>query len=171
MVLLTACGGGNSRAVSFSVFGDPEELAAYEGLVAAFEAKFPEIDIELRHVPGQNDYRQRLATEFAAGFGTPALTPLLIRANRSWTVTLRSTAGTWTGTGPQARPNKPVGELQWGTAAGGPFANMSTTAVTIGTGAATAGTTVNLYLRSVYQWTLDRPGAYSLPLQLTITAP
>ena len=48
MVLLTACGGGNSRAVSFSVFGDPEELAAYEGLVAAFEAKFPEIDIELR---------------------------------------------------------------------------------------------------------------------------
>ena len=67
MVLLTACGGGNSRAVSFSVFGDPEELAAYEGLVAAFEAKFPEIDIELRHVPGQNDYRQRLATEFAAG--------------------------------------------------------------------------------------------------------
>ncbi|MBK7906619.1 MAG: hypothetical protein IPJ78_08635 [Gemmatimonadetes bacterium] len=111
------------------------------------------------------------ATEFAAGFGTPALTPLLIRANRSWTVTLRSTAGTWTGTGPQARPNKPVGELQWGTAAGGPFANMSTTAVTIGTGAATAGTTVNLYLRSVYQWTLDRPGAYSLPLQLTITAP
>lgn len=67
VVLLTACGGGNSRAVSFSVFGDPEELAAYEGLVAAFEAKFPEIDIELRHVPGQNDYRQRLATEFAAG--------------------------------------------------------------------------------------------------------
>lgn len=67
VVLLTACGGDNSRAVSFSVFGDPEELAAYEGLVAAFEAKFPEIDIELRHVPGQNDYRQRLATEFAAG--------------------------------------------------------------------------------------------------------
>lgn len=66
-VLLTACGGGDSGAVSFSVFGDPEELAAYEGLVAAFETQFPDIDIELRHVPGQSDYRQRLATEFAAG--------------------------------------------------------------------------------------------------------
>ena len=61
-IFLTACGGGRSGAVSFSVFGDPEELAAYEGLVAAFETKFPEIDIELRHVPGQSDYRQRLAT-------------------------------------------------------------------------------------------------------------
>jgi len=66
-LLLTACGGGNSGPVTFSVFGDPEELAAYEALVAAFEAEFPDIDIELRHVPGQNDYRQRLATEFAAG--------------------------------------------------------------------------------------------------------
>lgn len=111
------------------------------------------------------------ATEFAAGFGTAALTPLVVRANRSWTVTLRSTAGTWTGTGPQARANKPVGDLQWGTAAGGPFTAMSTTGATVGTGTATAGTTVNLYLRSVYVWTLDTPGAYSLPLQLTITAP
>jgi len=111
------------------------------------------------------------AAEFAAGFGTPLLVPVNVRANRSWTVTLRGTSATWTGTGPRARLNKPVGDLQWGTAAGGPFSNLTTTAVTLGTGVATAGQPINLHLRTRYAWTLDGPGAYSLPLQLTITAP
>ena len=111
------------------------------------------------------------ATDFAAGFGTPLSVPVNVRANRSWTVTLRGTSATWTGTGPRARLNKPVGDLQWGTAAGGPFTNLSTTAVTLGTGGATAGQPINLHLRTRYTWTLDGPGSYSLPLQLTITAP
>lgn len=111
------------------------------------------------------------AAEFAAGFGTPLSVPVNVRANRSWTVTLRGTSATWTGTGPRARLNKPVGDLQWGTAAGGPFTNLSTTAVTLGAGGATAGQPINLHLRTRYTWTLDGPGSYSLPLQLTITAP
>lgn len=56
--------------VSFIVFGDPAERAAFEGLVTAFEAKFPAIDVTLVHIPGQIDYRRRLATDFASG--TPA---------------------------------------------------------------------------------------------------
>lgn len=56
--------------VSFMVFGDPAEKAAFDGLVTAFEAKFPDIDVNLIHIPGQNDYRKRLATDFASG--TPA---------------------------------------------------------------------------------------------------
>ena len=56
--------------VSFMIFGDPAELAAYETLVAAFEAAHPAIDIDLLHVADQADYRQRLGTDFAAG--TPA---------------------------------------------------------------------------------------------------
>jgi multiple sugar transport system substrate-binding protein len=56
--------------VSFMVFGDPAELAAYQGLVDAFEAEHPDIDIELIHIPDQADYRQRLGADFAAG--TPA---------------------------------------------------------------------------------------------------
>jgi multiple sugar transport system substrate-binding protein len=58
------------RDVSFMVFGDPAELAAYQGLVDAFEAGHPDIDVELIHVADQGDYRQRLAADFAAG--TPA---------------------------------------------------------------------------------------------------
>ena len=56
--------------VSFMVFGDPAELAAYQALVADFEARRPDIDVELVHIPGLLDYRQRLGADFAAG--TPA---------------------------------------------------------------------------------------------------
>lgn len=56
-----------SDTVRFMVFGDPAEFAAYEQLVAAFEESHATIDIALTHIPSQNDYRQRLATEFAAG--------------------------------------------------------------------------------------------------------
>ena len=71
-VLLLLCVGGcgsrsDSGAVSFMVFGDPAELAAYQSLVAAFEAQYPNITVELRHVPSQGDYQQQLTAGFSAG--------------------------------------------------------------------------------------------------------
>lgn len=63
------------HAVSFMVFGDPAELAAYQGLVDAFEEVRPDIDVTLVHIADQGDYRQRLAADFAAG--TPADVVLL----------------------------------------------------------------------------------------------
>ena len=57
----------DANQVSFLVFGDPAEFAAYETLVAAFSEIHPEIKIELGHIPGQQEYRQRLATSFSAG--------------------------------------------------------------------------------------------------------
>jgi multiple sugar transport system substrate-binding protein len=61
--------------VSFMIFGDAAEKAAYEKLVAAFEERYPAIDVTLVHIPGQSDYRQRLGVDFAAG--TPADVVLL----------------------------------------------------------------------------------------------
>jgi multiple sugar transport system substrate-binding protein len=58
------------RQVSFMVFGDLAELAAYQTLVQAFEQKYLDIDIELIHIPGQSDYRKRLVADVTAG--TPA---------------------------------------------------------------------------------------------------
>lgn len=49
------------------VFGDPAELAAYQGLVDAFHATHPDIQVELIHIPSQSDYRNRLAADLAAG--------------------------------------------------------------------------------------------------------
>src|SRR5262245_8717878 len=66
----TSPGSAQSGRISFMVFGDPAELAAYQSLVAAFGAKYPAIQVDVIQVPGQDDYRQRLATDFAAG--TPA---------------------------------------------------------------------------------------------------
>jgi multiple sugar transport system substrate-binding protein len=56
-----------SGAVSFMFFGDPAELAAYQGLVSAFEAEHPAIDIELIHIPSLIDYQARLGADLAAG--------------------------------------------------------------------------------------------------------
>lgn len=56
--------------VSFMVFGDLPELAAYRALVDAFIADRPDVNVELIHIPDQGDYRQRLGNDFAAS--TPA---------------------------------------------------------------------------------------------------
>ena len=63
-------GGGASGDVSFMVFGDPAELAAYQSLVDAFGDAQPDVEVELIHIPDQGDYRERLGNDFAAG--TPA---------------------------------------------------------------------------------------------------
>ena len=68
VVVLVGCGAKeNGNEVTFAVFGEPAEFAAYESLVMAFEAEHPDIDIKLTHIPGQSQYRQRLATGFSAG--------------------------------------------------------------------------------------------------------
>ena len=66
LLWLAACN-PSPASVSFMVFGDPVEYAAYEALVAAFEIDNPEIDVVLSHIPSQGDYRTKLSTAFAAG--------------------------------------------------------------------------------------------------------
>ena len=55
------------ETVSFMISGDPAERQAYLDLVAAFEEAHPEIKVDVTHIPSGSEYRQRLATEFAAG--------------------------------------------------------------------------------------------------------
>jgi multiple sugar transport system substrate-binding protein len=69
--LLVGCGPVETALpqvrVSFAVFGDPAELAAYQELVRAFQARRPDIQVELRHVAGQSDYQQQLVMAFSSG--------------------------------------------------------------------------------------------------------
>jgi len=69
LVPLAACN-RQPESVSFMVFGDPAEFAAYQTLVDAFQEEHDDIVIELIHIPSQSDYRKRLAADLAAG--TPA---------------------------------------------------------------------------------------------------
>jgi len=65
-LLLGGCGKADEQVVSFMVFGDAAELAAYQALVDAFHAEHPDIHIDLRSVAGQGDYQKQLVTAFSA---------------------------------------------------------------------------------------------------------
>jgi multiple sugar transport system substrate-binding protein len=58
---------GASGKISFMIFGDPAEKAAYQSLVSAFHQHAPGIQVDMIHIPSQNDYRTRLGADFAAG--------------------------------------------------------------------------------------------------------
>lgn len=109
--------------------------------------------------------------DFDAGFGQTVGPVLTVRANTPWSVSIRVTQPIWTSSVAPARADKPDTDLQWGVLAGGPFTDFTTVATTLASGAATGGTIVPLYLRVKYSWILDTPGTYSIPAQLTITAP
>lgn len=63
----TAVAAGPAGKVSFMVFGEPAEKAAYEALIDAFTKQSSHIEVELVHIPSQADYRKRLGADLAAG--------------------------------------------------------------------------------------------------------
>jgi multiple sugar transport system substrate-binding protein len=71
-LILSACAGTSKASgnISFMVSGDPAELAAYQTLVDSFQQKYPDIKVELIHIPSSSDYSKRLAADITAG--TPA---------------------------------------------------------------------------------------------------
>jgi len=113
--------------------------------------------------------------DFDAGFNATTGPTLTVSANASWTLSLRAVAATWTATntspGAPARANKPAGDLKWGMLSTGPFAALTTSDVTLVTGTATASNATTLYFQTLYNWTLDTPGNYSLAIVLTLTSP
>jgi multiple sugar transport system substrate-binding protein len=52
-------------AIRFAFWGDPAERAAYEQVIAGFEATHPGIDVTIDYTPGQTDYYRKIATDFA----------------------------------------------------------------------------------------------------------
>jgi len=66
-IFFTACQPRVAGTVSFMVFGDPAELAAYQTLVDSFSKKHPSIHIELIHIPGQEEYRKQITADIIAG--------------------------------------------------------------------------------------------------------
>jgi multiple sugar transport system substrate-binding protein len=67
LLLTVGCERDGRTAISFMVFGGPEELAAYNSLVAAFHDAQTEVRVDMRYVPDQAEYRRRLAADFSAG--------------------------------------------------------------------------------------------------------
>jgi hypothetical protein len=99
-----------------------------------------------------------------------------IKANRSWTLKIKSqNAANWTYVGSDAGV-KPIGDLAWSTASGGTFAAITAADATFTSGASsTNGAAAQAFFRT--SWTADftsasnAPGTYSLPIVFTLTAP
>jgi hypothetical protein len=108
--------------------------------------------------------------DFDAGFNSTTGPSFTVSANAGWRLSLRAATATWNAAAP-AWTAKPATDLKWSTSAGGPFAALTTTDVNLVSGIATASSLTTLYLRTLYDWTLDSPGNYSLSIVLTLTAP
>jgi len=113
--------------------------------------------------------------DFDAGLNATTGPTFTVSANASWTLHMRAFTALWTATntspGSPARTNKPAADLKWSTASNGSFAALTTTDVNLLTGSATASSATTLYFQTLYDWTLDTPGNYSLSIVLTLTAP
>jgi hypothetical protein len=99
-----------------------------------------------------------------------------VKANRSWTLKIKSQNATdWTYVGSDAGV-KPISDLAWSTTVGGTFAAITNTDATFASGAgASNGAAAQAFFRT--SWDSDfasasnAPGTYSLPIVFTLTAP
>lgn len=106
-----------------------------------------------------------------SGFSVPVPVSVTVRSNTTWSLALSAGAATWTGTPGSARQTKPAADLQWGASAGGPFSAISLAPTALGSGNATGGQSVPLFLRAAFDFQLDVAGSYQLPITLILTAP
>jgi hypothetical protein len=111
------------------------------------------------------------AANFTAGSGATLAVPFQIRSNTTYTLAVHGTASIWTNSGVGSRANKPLADLEFQVMPGATWTDMTTTPTQFENGTATAATTKNLNLRVTYSWALDTPGSYSIPVQVTVTAP
>ena len=114
-------------------------------------------------------------TDFDNGFNATTGPTITISANAAWNLYLRASSAVWTATntspGAPARTNKPAGDLKWSKTSNGTFNALTTTDVNLAAGTATASNATSLYFQTLYSWTLDTPGNYSLSVVLTLTSP
>ena len=113
--------------------------------------------------------------DFDAGYNSTTGAAITVSANAAWTLNLRASAAFWTAAntspGAPARTTKPAADLKWSTASNGTFTPLTTTDVLLVGGSATASNATTLYFQTLYGWTLDTPGNYSLAVVLTLTSP
>jgi hypothetical protein len=99
-----------------------------------------------------------------------------VKANRSWTLKIKSqNAASWSYVGSNAGV-KPISDLAWSTAANGTFAAITASDATFTSGAsASNGAAAQAFFKT--SWANDftsasnAPGTYSLPIVFTLTAP
>lgn len=113
---------------------------------------------------------------YDAGFTTTTGPTVTVKANQAWRVQISSASTLWTAAntdpGAPARTTKPLSDLQWrNVTAGGTFAAMTGTATNLFTGSATGGSSAVVEFKTFWSYLLDTPGAYSVPVTITVISP
>ena len=139
--------------------------------------------VQLQASATVNDVLRLTLSSTNANLGTPTEADLdagyvdavgptaTVKANRPWHVDVAASAATFTYTGSLSNPNKPAGDLRWGTSAGTYGNNMGASAVLASGSAGAANAAQALYFRTLWSWTTDVPGAYALVINVTLAAP
>jgi len=131
--------------------------------------------VRLQMSAGSTSLTAPTTADFDAGFNSTTGPTLTVSANAAWTLHIRAASAVWTATntspGVAARATKPAADLKWSTASGGAFTALSASDASLVNGSATASNATTLYFQTLYDWTLDTPGNYSLSIVLTLTAP
>lgn len=112
---------------------------------------------------------------FTTGF-TPVTGPTLsVRSNAAFVLTLQAAQPAWSYSGPAANPSKTANDLEWSVNSTGPFAGAgSSRQLWPSSGAAappTAAQSIPMFYRVRWNWVNTPPGAYTLPVTITLTSP
>jgi hypothetical protein len=99
-----------------------------------------------------------------------------VRSNRSWSLSIHTSAATdWTYTGTDGGV-KPIGDLTWSATAGGTYVAVTGTAAAIVSGQPkTNGANPTIFFRTLWAAAFDDPrnaaGVFTIPLVFTLSAP
>ena len=110
--------------------------------------------------------------DFTAGYKDVSAVNVTVSANRPVVVQITGLTGTFGYIGAMSNPNKPASELRWATSA----AALSSTTNHMGSlltlVSQNAGSSlIPLYLRTLWSYSTDVPGTYSLGISFTLSAP
>jgi len=114
--------------------------------------------------------------DLATGYVQDAGPAITVKANRTWSLSVHTTAATnWTYAGGQGGI-KPISDLTWSNTAGGTYTAVSGTAAAVVTAQArTNAGAPTLFFRTLYSsdFSSDKnaAGSYSIPLVFTLSAP
>lgn len=115
------------------------------------------------------------AADFVAGFKVQTGPTLTVKANAPYRISIQTAQSSWQYSGASANPSKPSSDLLWSGAASGPWTSGASSGtiwpVSGASAVATAGQTIPLFYRTLWNWTTSPPGAYTMPVNLTLTSP
>ena len=112
----------------------------------------------------------------ATGYVQDAGPSITVKANRTWTLSVHTTAATnWAYTGTEGGV-KPIGDLTWSSTASGTYAAITNSAASVVTAQAkTNAGAPTIFFRTLYSSDFsannNSVGSYSIPIVFTLSAP